>query len=87
MSCNITRKENEEILARLFAAIKEWDDGKCCCAPSNRCKGFKKRRLSIRTTEIYCRENEYRCMVIYSLYVFIILIVFLMIYMLNVEEK
>jgi hypothetical protein len=53
-------------------------DGKCYF-PCNRCKGFNRRRLVKRTVEKHCREYghveggyEYRPMVSYSLYVFVL---------------
>ena len=69
---NITLEENQAILARLFATLEERGDGKCYF-PCNRCKGLKRRRLLIRTTKKYSRNNghdegghEYFPMVSYS---------------------
>ena len=77
----------------MFVELEARGDGKCYF-PCNRCRGFKRRRLLIRTTEKHYRENEhveggheYCPMVSYSLYAFIILIVFINISMLIVEKK
>ena len=56
MSHNITPKENKAMFARLFVALEARGDGKCYF-PYNLCKGFKRRRLLIRTSEKHCREN------------------------------
>ena len=93
MSHNITPKENQDMLARLFSALDARGDGKCYC-PCNQCWGFKRRALLIRTTEKHCRDNEhveggheYHPMVSYPSYAFIILIVFVNVSRLTIEEK
>jgi hypothetical protein len=65
-----------------------------CYFPCKKCRGYNRRRLLIKTTKKHCREyghlegrHEYRPLVSYSLYVFILQIVFVNVYMLNVEEK
>ena len=77
----------------MWETLKERGDRKCYFS-YNRCRGFKRRRNLITIDKGHCRENgqvegghEYSPMVSYSLYVFIILIVFVNICMLIVEQK
>jgi hypothetical protein len=75
------------------SALEALGDRKCYF-PCKICRGYNRRRLLIKTTKRHCREyghleggHEYRPLVSYSLYVFILHIVFVNVYMLNVEEK
>jgi hypothetical protein len=58
--------------------------------PCKTCRGYNRKRCLIKTTKTHCREYghlEGSSLVSYSLYVFILQIVFVNVYMLNVEEK
>ena len=59
-------EHNQQLLARIWHAAKQRDDGKCYF-PCTQCRGFKRRRILISTTPKHCREhghaeggNEYR---------------------------
>ena len=74
----------------LVEALSDWR----CYFPFKKCRGYNRRRLLIKTTKKHCREyghleggHAYHSLVSYSLYVFILQIVFVKVYMLNVEEK
>jgi hypothetical protein len=52
-----------------------------CYFPCTQCKGFNRRRILITTTERHCRQfghveggYEYRPLVSYSLYVFVLIV-------------
>jgi hypothetical protein len=89
MSHNIPQGGQEDIRSAL-EALGDW---KCYC-PCKICRGYNRRRILIKTTKRNYREYghleggpEYRPLVSYSIYFFILYIVFVNVYMLNVEEK
>jgi hypothetical protein len=91
MSHNIpSRGQCRDVRSTLVEAL---GDQKCYFL-CKKCKGYNRRRLLIKTTKKHCSEyghlegrHEYCPLVTYSLYVFILQIVFVNVYMLNVEEK
>ena len=59
-------KDNQQLLARLWDAVKQRGDRKCYCL-CTQCRGFKRRIILISIATKHCREhghakggNEYR---------------------------
>jgi len=76
-----------------FALVEALGDRKCYFL-CKKCRGYNIMSLLIKTTKKHSRKyghveggHGYCLLVSYSLYVFILHLVFVNIYMLNVEEK
>ena len=49
-------EDNQQLLARLWDAVKRRGDGKCYCS-CTQCRGFKRRRILISTATKHCKEH------------------------------
>ena len=49
-------EENRQLHAILWDGLKRKGDGKCYC-PCSQCRGFKRRRIRIKTARKHCREH------------------------------